>query len=238
LKHITIIANSVALRVRPPELEKRSYNKVYSTHLEEKLNKEGEWSVKNLGWSRRMVTEFEANRDLFVSTFPKYFIINLGCVDAPTREIPLWYSDIIFRRKNQNLFRPFNWFYLKVIKNFFRKPLVWLRGKRSWVSKKKFSKHVKIMLDTLLKETSAEIIVLGINSGNQRIEDNLPGTLENYLKYNEMLQQQCERSFVHFIDVSDLKSETHFPDGIHYNSKGHQIIATRLFEKISELENG
>lgn len=237
MKRITIIGNSVALRVRPPESDDRTFNKVYGSILEEMLNQNGNWTVFNFGLGRRIVTEFELNRDLFIRSFPDYFVINLGCVDAPTREISLRYSDIIFRRRLHSLYRPANWFYSMIVKRFLRKPLVRLRGKKSWVSKKDFGVHTRMMIGTLLKETSAQIIVLGINKGNKRVEENLPGTLKNYSEFNEILKSQCDSPFTHFIDVSDLSSNEHFPDGVHYNSAGHKLVAERIFNQISKLEN-
>ena len=33
---------------------------------------------------------------------------------------------------------------------------------------------------------------------------------------------------IQFIDVDDLNSAEHFPDGVHYNASGHQIISDRI----------
>lgn len=237
IKQITVIGNSVTLRVRPPEAEERNNNKVYGVLLEEELNKTGNWFTNNLGLSRRIVEEFHENKDLFIRTFPNYFVINLGCVDAPTREIPLWFSDIIYRRKNVFFYPVFNFIYSRLIKKYLRTQLVILRGKRPWVSPTKFQKNFSLMLDVLIKETSANIIVLGINRGNERIERSLPGTNKNYIRYDEIIKNLCSRPFVDFIDVSHLNSQEHFPDGIHYNFEGHKKIKEAIYKCIVKREN-
>ena len=234
---ITIAGSSVALRVRPPEMADRTKNKVYGSLLEEKLNRacpEKVITVVNKGITRGLVLDALEEKDKLIRTFPDFFIINIGVVDAPNREMPRWFSDIIFKRRNRNLFRICNFFYLTIIKKYFRTPLVYLRGKRSWVGEKKFEKKYRELVEVLLKETSARLILLGVNQGNERIEKSLPGTLVKFKRYSSIIHTIASEYDLDFIDVSHLNSARHFPDGIHYNSLGHEIIAGKLFEKINK----
>jgi len=47
-----------------------------------------------------------------------------------------------------------------------------------------------------------------------------------------VLSQISQNMNCEFVDVSDLESEEHFPDGVHYNEQGHKIVANRLLNKI------
>ena len=196
------------------------------------LNEDDNWSIQNMGKSRYLTSEFEFDKEKFIQTKPDFFIINLGCVDAPPREIPLWYSDIIFKRKNLNFFKLANFIYLYIIKKFFRRILILIRFNKSWVNKENFQINIKNIISTLKDSCESKLIFIGINKGNQRIEKSLPGILERYKAYNKILEKVSIMEGTAFVDVSDLESDKYFPDGIHYNVEGHKIIAQRLYQCI------
>ena len=230
---ITIIGNSVALRVRPKENgENRRQNKVYGSLF--RIDAKFDFEVVNLSKTRWMVTEFKDNPDLYLSTFPDYFILNIGCVDAPPREMPLWISDILFRRKKSVFYTPLDFIYKKIVKKYLRKTFVKLRRGKPWVKEKLFAKAYTEMIDRLESETTASIIALGINRGNERIEMELPGCLKNYEKYNNKVRSICESRNINFIDVRDLESQHFYPDGVHYNSRGHIEIFKRIYNVITK----
>jgi len=225
---ICIVGNSVALRIRPDEKD----GKVYSSILKNLIYNSGTKDVEilNHSISRLLTTEVVDNKNHFLKNDQDITIINLGCVDAPTREIPLWFSDIIFKRRGRLLYSLFDPFYQHVI-SLYRSSLVRLRNYKPWVTKEKFSENVTEILSSL--SGIGETVVLGINPGNQRIEDNLPMTLARYESYNEVLQSICNSNGVTFISTMDLHSEEYFPDGVHYNGKGHQLIAERIYAQLS-----
>lgn len=224
---ITIIGNSVALRVRPtPKIRN---TRVYGSLLEEIRS---QYVVRNLSKSRYLTSEFLFDEDEFIRTFPDYFVINLGCVDAPPRDIPLWFSDVIFKRRFLSFYNFFKFIYKLITYLNLRKLLVYCRFKKSWVPINKFRKNIKYIITTLKKETNANIIVLGINSGNERLEKLLPGILDKYSNYNICLKEITLEEGEYFLDVSDLSSAQVFPDGVHYNLEGHKIIANRILEFI------
>jgi len=224
---ITIVGNSVPLRVRPPCPDEPGANRVYGKILEE-----DNVEVVNLSLSRLLSTELEARMDEFIRTSPDTYIIHLGCVDAPSREIPLWYSDVIFGRKLACCKKSFYWFYDKIIKRFLRRTLVRIRSGRSWVSEERFRLLMIKAIKSFLKETSSNILIVGINKGNDRIERCLPGTLAKYLKYDEILRELSGQKRVSYLDVSDMTSDLHFPDGVHFNTAGHEILAKRIITQI------
>ncbi|MEX2483401.1 MAG: SGNH/GDSL hydrolase family protein [Brumimicrobium sp.] len=234
VKQILIIGCSVSLRVRPPEsqsLKNLNYGKI----IENELNKsEGDalWVVKNKGISRAITRDVLLMKDEFGRNQANYVILNIGAVDAPNREIPLWFSDVLHYKRRQSFYKLFNFLNHYLIKGKMRSKLVLLRGKRSWTSKNKFTKDIHEIIDSIKKDSPSKIIVLGINSGNKRIEQILPGTMEKYKEYNLILKQISMEKKCSFIDVSDLESDKYFPDGVHYNQLGHGMVSKRLLQQI------
>jgi lysophospholipase L1-like esterase len=225
-----LIGNSVSLRVRP-KLESEE-NLVFGSLLNGQELKDGSiLSVKNFGFSRLLITEAFKQKDIYIREFPDLFIINIGCVDAPYRDISLWISNIIFFRKNSIFYKPIRFLYDAIIKrysNFF----VYARFLKPWVSRKSFKFHFDGLLTSLKKETNAKIIVLGINSGNSIIDKKLPYTSKQISVYNSILNELTEIHNVDFVSVSELNSTDHFPDGVHYNNLGHRIISQKILNII------
>tara|TARA_B100000508_G_scaffold141091_1_gene146312 strand:- start:39648 stop:40367 length:720 start_codon:yes stop_codon:yes gene_type:complete len=236
IRRVLIVGSSVALRVRPPRRE-RSYNFNYASLIETYLNKDESddslWIVENKGFTRAITRDILRLKDDISSSGASVVILNLGAVDAPTREIPLWYSDLIsVKKKGKVSYHLFNLLHGALFKGVLRPFIVKLRGKRAWTSKKKFERDINEILDHINKDTCSKIIILGINSGNERIEKKLPGTISNYKVYNDILRKISEERSIDFVDVRDLNSKDHFPDGVHYNYDGHKEISDRILNLI------
>lgn len=192
------------------------------------------WEVIKYGKSRYLSSELLNEIDLFLKEDADVYVLNIGCVDAPPREIPEWFSDITFKRKYEKLYPIFNLIYKLIKALHLRKYLVVLRSSKPWVSIDEFKMNMETAISSLKKETGAEIILLGINAGTQRLEEQLPGILDNYVRYNRVLENMGKKKAAKFIDVRDLNYSTHFPDGVHYNENGHKVIAERILEAIIE----
>jgi len=89
------------------------------------------------------------------------------------------------------------------------------------------------LIDKLLRETNAEIIGLSINLANERVERALPGSLSKHEQYNSIIRQCLDRSRCKFLDLTDLKPDPHYPDGVHYSAEGHGIVADRILRLIT-----
>lgn len=226
-RKVVVIGNSVTIRVRPKT--NNDLQNIYSFILNDKLSNYGNYEVVNIGKTRYLTSEFVEDRNRIIKFQPDYYILNVGCVDAPPREIPRWFSDIIFHRRYALLFPLSDFIYKHIIKKYLRKKLMFLRGKKPWVNIEDFRKNIQMFVQDIKQHTTAKIIIIGINKGNSRIENALPGILGSYFDYNNVLIEESRNANCIFVDVSDLESIDHFPDGVHYNKKGHQIIANRLF---------
>ncbi len=229
---ITIIGNSVALRVRPPE----SYpnNKNYTYILQEYYKTKALIENKAIGAST--ITDWLQKNDEVVNCFPDIYVLNLGVVDATVRETPRWVNKLA----NKSIDNVFSW----LIKGIYHGPiakmrpmLARIRGKKSWVSHKNFEKRFRSLVGLLLKETNAQLIMMPINIANERVEKQLPGSKRNHFGFNEVIKRIAEDYNQTFLELEDLESQTHYPDGVHFNAKGHKIVADRLKTVIDKKIN-
>ena len=230
IRKIVIIGNSVGLRVRPP-ISSNNYGNI----IQQKrgFNENTFLRVDNMSFGRATISEILVNADSYINRFPDTFIINVGAVEAPNREIPLWYSDLLYKRRRSIFYPLLSILYGKLIarnRTFVSK----LRNK-PWVGLGEFHNKVESLIDKLQKNTKAKIVIIGINPGSERIESVLPGTLDNYICYNSALEEIAMKKNLDFISVVDLNSDDHFPDGVHYNETGHQVIATRILSVLNDL---
>ncbi len=233
---ITIFGSSVALRIRP--IETYPKNKNYGKILEEKLSEKYQDKcifVQNFGFSRATIREISSKVESYITTYPDYFILNIGVPDASTREIPYWFAQILNSQKDFLFKKIFSFIHTKFIKkhnSFFVK----LRLKRPWISKKEFRKTYSEIIKFIKKDTNAQIINLSINPPNERVEKIIPGTSSNYAIYNNIIKEVSEDNACFFLDLNDLSSETDYPDGIHYNVSGHEKVAAKILKIISLSE--
>lgn len=231
---IAIVASSVGLRIRPPATSRKE-NKNYGNILSQMISKSAvfykdDFEIKNFSKSRLLSSELRDLQDAIAQFNPDLLILNIGAVDAPNREIPRWFSDITFRRKATWFYPIMNFVYQYFIKSFLRKPMVYLRCKSPWVGKRKFEAFTSQFLQFLKKDIHCKTIVLGINAGNFRIEKELPGSLKNYKTYNGILERLANKNNISFASMEDLNSKDHFPDGVHFNTNGHQKCAEKILE--------
>lgn len=229
-KKLCIVGNSVTLRVRPRV--KNEDKKVYSSILQNLLP--DNWKVLKYGKSRYLSSELLNNIDKFLKHEANVYVLNIGCVDAPPREIPKWYSDIIFKRKWLKLYSIFNGLYRIITTLRLRKYLVYLRKSKPWISKDDFFENMSQSIEKIKATTDSDIIIIGINKGSSRLEQHLPGILKSYANYDVVLKNLCSKYNLKFLDVSDLNPIDHFPDGVHYNELGHKIITKRIIENLNE----
>jgi len=231
---ITIIGNSVALRVRPT----KSYpkNKNYTYQLNELLHASLPYHsiiIDNKALGASTIYNISLNIDKYINTFPNFYVLNFGVVDASTREVPLWFYRLATSKRDNIIVSFCRFFYRGVIPKI-RPFLVRLRARKSWIPRKKFVRLFENLITTLTRETNAKIIVIPINPANDRIENNLPGTRKNHLLYNHIMKSIVEKYPDHYyLDDLTLTPTEDYPDGVHFSLKGHEIIAKKIFNIIT-----
>lgn len=233
---IAVVGNSVSLRVRPPE----SYpnNKNYHGFLQDPSFTEEitpfRFHVVNLANGGATVKSTFEQLDEIIRVFPDIYILNLGVVDASTRDIPRWFFKLQHSSRRTILVRISKFIYHGILKRF-RRMLVYLRFKSPFIRAKSFERLYCLLVNLLLKETNALIIGMSINIGNERVERGLPGSQNNHKNYNYLIRSCLKRNRCRFLDLTDLDSDIFFPDGIHFSAQGHKKVAERLVQMINEM---
>ncbi len=218
----------MALRNRPHSRDALNYGQVLIKSFQ---NIGITTFLNNMSFSRATVLDFLYKKNEIINKFPDYYIINLGVCDAATREVPLWFSNYI----NSNGNSYFKSFCKGINVKIFtpnRSFLTKLRGKKAFVSKRSFRYGISKLFSLIVKNTNAKIIVLSINKANDRIEKELPGSRENYIFYNKILKEECAEVGGWFVDLNDLDTKTHYPDGTHFSPIGNNIVASRILKLI------
>ena len=234
---ITVLGNSVGLRVRPPE--NPPANLTYSEKIEKTLNRpERPCLVTNNCIGRSTIREVLNRSDDNYNTFPDFYILNIGITDACSREIPLWLSNMLHGNRTSLLRRIMMGVYVYFIAPR-RRLLTKLRFKKGWTKPQKFNYWYKLLIKDLLKNSNAKIVLVGINKCSERIEIELPGTMKRIDIFNDIIKSISaqNRSRMTYIDTAelDLSIEQDLPDGIHYSSSGHSKIADKLTQVIEDL---
>lgn len=226
---IVIVGNSVALRNRPHD-NKSSKN--YGQIIEKYLNEENPNQltiVRNLAFTRATVYDLHQVYPEIINNYGDIYIINIGSSDAPTREIPRWFADVLFSNKRNWLIRIMKGFHEYVIKPN-RSTLVKLRGKRAWTSPKVFKEEYQKLILQIQNNTNGKIICLSLNIPNTRIEKELPGSIKKYKKFNQIIRKLCREKEAVYLDLDDLSDLKHYPDGTHFSEEGNKEVAKRLLK--------
>ena len=235
---ITIVGNSVAIRVRPPlkNPENKNYGQILEEILQEKFP-DKIVTVTNKGFGRATISDILLRLDNIINSFPNYYILNIGVPDASTREIPYWFANILNKKSDFFLKTILGSIHSRIIKKY-SAFFVKLRGKRTWIPIKKFEKLYIYLVKTLIKETNAKIITMSINIANERVEKAIPGSRESFIKYNETIEKISDKHNLPYLNLDELNCETDYPDGIHFSAKGSKIVAHKLSQLIlKEMDN-
>lgn len=228
IKKIVIVGNSVALRNRP---HNNLTSKNYGQLIEKAVNQDSKTLtlVRNLAFTRATVYDLHKIYPEIINEFGDTYIINIGSSDAATREIPRWYADFLFSNKRSFLTRILKGMHVFLIKPI-RPYLVILRGKRAWTSAKVFRQEYLKLLQTIQRNTNGKIICLSLNIPNERVEKQVPGSIQNYKRFNTIIQKLCTEQNCFFLNLEDLSSEKHYPDGVHFSEEGNREVANRILE--------
>lgn len=211
-------------------------NKNYGQFLQDLLsieNPEVCFTINNKAFTRATLKDIVPIIDRLISDYPDYIILNIGIPDASTRDIPKWFSDYITYKPQKILSKLLAAFYNIIIKPR-RSLFVKLRGSKAWINEKKFQKLYRIVIEYIIKETNAKIIIIPINTPSDRVENQLPGTKINVKKYNKIINKISSDYKLKQIDISDINGEVYYPDGIHYSSEGHKVISRKIAKLISQ----
>lgn len=218
MKTLTVLGNSVSIRLRPKDEEGKIYSDI--------LNLQPDLSVTNLGKGASMIVDQD-----FSGIQSDLALLNYGIVEASTRPISRkLYKTLYLSEETPFWFKPIS-FCLKYLESKFRSQLVNLRGNKSWLSPEEFKLQLENALH-VLKRNKVRVILIGINKPSNRIEKQLPQTIDNVLIYNSILEQVATDFKVDFVKTFEEYTPDLMPDGIHFSTAGHQKLAKELLDLI------
>lgn len=236
---IVVLGNSVALRIRPPRdiPGERTYA--------EWLRHDGHEVTVSARGGVLLSEAFATLEDDVICRFPDWVIVNHGVVEACPRRTVRWINNRTIENYylNAPLGRPYSYAnsmtrarqLLWRLANGSIRRLAGLLGLRwHWASPARFLEVLERTIGVILKETHAEVIVLGLNPASGRVEEQLPGSIAAIGAVNSAMARMSGRlgPRVRFVDphqyLSGLPAERVVPDGIHFSAEGHHLTAERL----------
>lgn len=178
-------------------------------------------------------------------------IIAYGNVDAMLRpdisHIPNYYKYLPNRYKQNGMLNPRPYYSSKLYKSIFQhidsfirwnlnKVLLNLQGSITWVSLEEFSQLYEKYVDSFLAKNIFVISLSTVQVKNKYF----PGTNNEYIKYNEVISEICNRrNGCVYIDIYNeiVNSDFFYDDGFHPNEKGYKKIAEMISEILKQELN-
>jgi len=234
-----VLGNSVALRIRPPREgpEERTYA--------EWLRQDGH-EVTVVAQAGVLLEEaFATVEDDVIARFPDCVIINHGVVEACARQTIRWLNNRTIRNYYLNavLGRPYefdSWssrlsqLWWRGLNGSARRLAALLGLRWRWTGPDRFLEVLETTVKVILKETSARVVLLGINPTSARIEGQLTGSVEAIRSANASMRELGGRlgARVTFLDphkcLGDQPAGEAVPDGIHLSATAHRHTAGAL----------
>lgn len=225
MNNLVVLGNSVSIRIRPHDEKGKLYGELLS-EIYPGLK------YTNHGIGAILISEFLQNNLIDAVKNDSLVILNFGVVDACSRSIPKYLYDFMMnndKKKSWQIVR----YLVQGFENKFRKHLVKLNYYKAWTTSEKFSNDYEKLLALLLKK-NCKMVALTINIPNGRVENQLPKSVQRVMLFNEIIRTSCIKHKVPLIETTDLNHDTDYPDGVHFNSQGHEKIAERLNHTIKE----
>lgn len=224
-KKLVCFGNSVGIRIRPGSSESRNYVML--------LNEHDNLCVDNYCFTGNMIESVSQNTDLILQKNADVVILQFGIVELCSRST----SRSIYDYLNYTVKRkPSGQFIQRIglfLESKLRTPLVHLRFKSSWYHPNRFAAELEKTLQSICSNSSAHVICLGVNTPSQRIEKQLPGSMNRVGKIHGVMQSICSKwEQCTYIDVTDIQPEL-IPDGIHYSEEGHKVIYERILKQLT-----
>jgi lysophospholipase L1-like esterase len=232
---IVIIGNSVVLYPVPCRISKE--DGVFGELIEKELLEKGiQASVIISGQHGSVITEGLKYIEQNVTRYlPDIVIINYGIVDCTPRLFPKFWVDFVKMESPWPIKNAIKIFLRKITSFITNNYLKLVKG-QAWIPVSIFKRAISMMLDRIKKDTMADIILINIPPSTPKRENNIKGLERNIIEYNKAMNELSIIKKAILIDayglVKQYKVEEILPEGFHYNTKGHKLIAKKIAEEI------
>jgi len=212
--------------------------------------------VRNVCRSASMLNEAFAYLEEDVLTFfPDVVILHYGIVEATNRRTFRWTNNraIVNYYTNRLFARTFTFdtlpnrvchLFFRAFNSGMRRLATRLGVQWQWLPTPRFLVVLKAILEQIMKETHAVIIVIGVAPCFDHDDNMTQSTLKNILHLNEGMRAVCAQypnrvryldpgSFVRECDMSAL-----VPDAVHFSAEGHRRLADAVLHLLEEVLAG
>lgn len=168
---------------------------------------------KMCGWVNRVRNKLENETD-------NNFIINLGIPGQKSEDIKNRFEIELKNRYNKT-------------DNFV---LIYAIGIKDAATLSKYPDHIEMFEENIkniikiTKQYTNNIYFIGLLSPDYKKRKEY--TKENVLYIDNTIEKICSNEKIEYIKIIDKLKKEYLVDGLHPNSKGHQIIANIVLEKI------
>lgn len=243
---ISIVGSSVAYFVTPREHVAAGN---YGEQLERRLHRRGVPAhVRNeAGWLLR-IDEITADAERRILTHaPHVVVIDVGWVECQPMVLPLPLLRWTFSwRPNLS---PASLLVRRVVRPALKR--LHLRWGPAWIRRggsvpdrlplPRFRAEIERLLAVIADRQRALVLLVNVPSPADRLDDVLPGIQERAARYSaaiDALVQTAESPDVRLIDARSIVGahgvDAVLPDGIHFNERGHALVAAQLEREILE----
>jgi len=216
-QRVVVVSDSLSMP-RPDELIALQFEETYPYLLTKELN--NEYEVINRGKRSNTIIDQCIDQNIYddiLFFFPKFVVVQLGIVDCAPR--------LFSKRFGKYIIGQFSRHRLFLTKHFLIQD----------VPINKFSNLYDYLLSTIIEFGSIPITVniSRTSSHNESRSYNFQQHIENY---NRIILETANRHKAIHIDMyfESENNEILFPDGIHYNHLGSEIVANKI---ASEIKN-
>lgn len=172
--------------------------------------------------------------------FYDYYIFSFGINDCTPRSYPKamadYYNKVLIPQNSKD--KLFFLFYKLFTSTKIQTICSKLNISRPWVNTQKFNQNIERIIELLTKETDAKICFLTIPQTSSRVTDILKDINHFIPQYSDIIRNK-HSSRVFIIDVDSLfkkEYDLYIPEGIHYSSKGHDLIYNEILSLIKRRE--
>jgi lysophospholipase L1-like esterase len=242
---ISIIGNSVGLRMRPPR--KGPSDRTYSERLAD-----AGYQVENRCRAGVLSSEaFAFIDDELIARSPDVVIINAGIIEVFPRHtwrrlnnylVRNYYNNQVLGRRYQSDTFSIRFQLARIANGVLRRVSRFLRLSWRWEPETRFLLVLRNICEVLTVETHAHILVLGVGPVSERFLSDYPSLNAEIDALNKRIEGLIKAfgdraQMISIKDVIDMQSpESSIPDSIHFSSKGHREIFTEIERRISMIQ--
>lgn len=178
---------------------------------------------------------------------PDLVIVNLGIIDCQARVLPTWLlrNSMTWLPGQGGFARIYRSRVVPVLRPRIR---AWQRfwagrvgPKASRVRPAVFERAMSRLLQLCVRQCNAHVLVLDIDTANERLLHWMPGLQDRIDRYNAILERVVAAApagtatLLRTSEAVAVDPDGLLPDGIHRSAEGHRVVAERIADEIVRL---